>query len=85
MKHFARAHRHQYDTLQYLQDGIDYALYKMVEDPDPQSNLCSTDIFVRDSNVLILEGMLELGNVLVEKGYSTEMERLNIIGKSFNS
>ena len=83
-KHFPSQERSRYPSVRYLQDGVDYILYKLFEDAALQSQLpfCSAKIFVRHSNVLIMEGMLELANSLEEKGSHTENERERIIGRS---
>jgi len=69
--------------VKFLQDGIDYILYMLFEGAPLQTQLppfCSTKIFVRHSNVLLVEGMLELANCFREKGPSTEKETKTKIG-----
>eukprot|EP00795_Rhopilema_esculentum_P002968 gene2968-1222_t len=63
VKQYGRQHSQHLNPLKYLQAGVDYAIYKLCEDPDAHFPQCSAEIFVRHSNVLILEGMLQLAHL----------------------
>ena len=81
-KFYPKDLRQKFDTLKYLQDGIDFVLHDLCEKQQPVAPVCSTRVFVRHSNVLILEGMLELANVLNEHGSPTGNDISRTIGKS---
>ena len=79
-----RQYRQGFATLKYLQDGIDYIMFKLCEDAPSQSQLphCSSKVFARHSNTLMMEGMLELANLLSEKGSPAEKDTDRIMGRS---
>ena len=64
----------------YLQAGIDYAIYKLCEDPDAHFPQCSAEIFVRHSNVLILEGMLQLAHLFRDDDCNSNGGAQKVIG-----
>lgn len=49
-------------------------MYRLCEEPQPNLPVCSTKVFVRHSNVLMMEGMLELAHLLTEKGTTSEKD-----------
>ncbi len=59
MKHFGKTDKQHNETLKYLQDGVDYILLKLFENLEADLPFCSAEIFVRNSNLLLVEGMLQ--------------------------
>ena len=79
-KYYSKRDRPADRIMNYLQEGVDYILYMLFEGAATQPQICSTNTFVRHSNVLILEGMLELATILSEKESPTEKEKDKVVG-----
>eukprot|EP00794_Sanderia_malayensis_P020467 gene20467-22483_t len=69
------------EAVNYLREGVDFVLTKLFEEPDAaELQCCCAEVFVRNSNVLLLEGMLQLANLLKANGSKCETDSIGIVG-----